>query len=113
MALLFHSFAEYGGSGGLENYRGAIGDFEENLLWSVKITGLALAIDLAVSLPAAYALVRYPFPGKRIIFSVLQLPLYVPGAVIGLSLLLTYNFTYHLPRRCGASSSRWRSGRSR
>ena len=51
-----------------------------------KITGLALAIDLAVSLPAAYALVRYPVPGRRIIFSILQLSLYVPGAVIGLAL---------------------------
>ena len=38
---------------------------------------------------------RYPVPGKRIVFSLLQLPLYVPGAVIGLSLLLTYTFTYH------------------
>jgi putative spermidine/putrescine transport system permease protein len=27
---------------------------------------------------------------------VLTLPLYVPGAVIGISLVLTYNFTYHL-----------------
>ena len=26
----------------------------------------------------------------------LTLPLYVPGAVIGISLVLTYNFTYHL-----------------
>ncbi len=94
-ALLFQSFAAYGGSSGLENYRGAIGDFKENLFWSVKITGLALAIDLAVSLPAAYALVRYPVPGRRIIFSILQLSLYVPGAVIGLALLLTYTFTYH------------------
>ena len=94
-ALLFRSFAEYGGSSGLENYRGAIGDFRENLLWSVRITFLALAIDLAVSLPAAYALVRYPVPGRRIIFSILQLSLYVPGAVIGLALLLTYTFTYH------------------
>lgn len=94
-ALLLRSFAAFGGSSGLENYRGAIGDFKENLFWSVRITGLALAIDLAVSLPAAYALVRYPVPGRRIIFSILQLSLYVPGAVIGLALLLTYTFTYH------------------
>jgi len=40
-ALLFRSFAAYGGSSGLENYRGAIGDFKENLFWSAKITGLA------------------------------------------------------------------------
>ena len=94
-ALVLRSLAAYGGSAGLENYRGAIGDFSENLFWSVRITALALLIDLAVSLPAAYALVRYPIPGRRIIFSILQLSLYVPGAVIGLALLLTYTFTYH------------------
>jgi ABC-type spermidine/putrescine transport system permease subunit II len=94
VALLFRSFAAYGGSSGLENYR-SLGEFAENLFWSVRITFLALLIDLAVSLPAAYALVRYPVPGRRIIFSVLQLSLYVPGAVIGLALLLTYTFTYH------------------
>ena len=94
VALLFRSFAAYGGSSGLENYR-SLGDFAENLFWSVRITGLALIIDLAVSLPAAYALVRYPIPGRRFIFSILQLSLYVPGAVIGLALLLTYTFTYH------------------
>jgi ABC-type spermidine/putrescine transport system permease subunit II len=95
VALLVQSFADYGGSSGFENYRGALGDFRENLIWSVKVTVLALAIDLAVSLPAGYALVRYPIPGRRIVFSVLQLSLYVPGAVIGLALLLTYTFTYH------------------
>jgi putative spermidine/putrescine transport system permease protein len=95
VALLIQSLADYGGSSGFENYRGALGDFSENLGWSVVITALALTIDLAVSLPAAYALVRYPVPGRRVIFSILQLSLYVPGAVIGLALLLTYTFTYH------------------
>jgi len=94
LALLIHSFSEYGGSSGAENYR-ALGDFSENLFWSVKVTFFALIIDLAVSLPAGYALVRYPIPGRRIVFSILQLSLYVPGAVIGLALLLTYTFTYH------------------
>ena len=65
-------------------------------MWSVQVTGATLLINLAVSLPAAYALVRYPVPGRRVVLSVLQLSLYVPGAVLGLSLLLTYTFTYHL-----------------
>jgi ABC-type spermidine/putrescine transport system permease subunit II len=95
LALLAHSLSARGGVAGLENFRAAIGDFRDNLSASFRITGLALVLDLAVSLPAAYALVRYPVPGKRVIFSLLQLPLYVPGAVIGLSLLLTYTFTYH------------------
>ena len=37
-ALVLRSFAADGESGGLENYRGAIGDFSENLLWSLKIS---------------------------------------------------------------------------
>ena len=63
---------------------------------SFRVAGLTLVINLLVALPAAYAIVRYPFPGKRLLFSALTLPLYVPGAVIGISLVLVYNFTYHL-----------------
>jgi putative spermidine/putrescine transport system permease protein len=95
VALLINSFGDYGGKGGVDNYTEALGDFGENLLWSIKVTALALIIDLAVSLPAGYALVRYPVPGRRVLFSILQLSLYVPGAVIGLALLLTFTFTYH------------------
>jgi putative spermidine/putrescine transport system permease protein len=94
-ALVLNSFGDRGGVSGLQNYQDAVGSFSENLAWSLRITALTLAIDLAVSLPAAYALVRYPVPGRRVLFSVLQLSLYVPGAVLGLSLLLTYTFTYH------------------
>jgi putative spermidine/putrescine transport system permease protein len=95
VTLLVHSFEDRGGSAGLANYQAALSTFGDNLLWSFKITGLTLLLDLAVSLPAAYALVRYPIPGRRVVFSLLQLPLYVPGAVLGLALLLMYTFTYH------------------
>jgi putative spermidine/putrescine transport system permease protein len=94
-ALLVNSLSERGGVSGLENFQDALGSFGDNLLWSFKITGLTLLLNLAISLPAGYALVRYPVPGRRLVFSLLQLSLYVPGAVIGLSLLLTYTFTYH------------------
>ncbi len=93
--LLVHSFEDRGGSAGLANYEAALSTFGDNLVWSFKITGLTLLLDLAVSLPAGYALVRYPIPGRRVVFSLLQLPLYVPGAVLGLALLLMYTFTYH------------------
>jgi ABC-type spermidine/putrescine transport system permease subunit II len=95
LTLLIHSLEDRGGSAGLANYQAALSTFGDNLLWSFKITGLTLLLDLAVSLPAAYALVRYPIPGRRVAFSLLQLPLYVPGAVLGLALLLMYTFTYH------------------
>ena len=101
IALLVQSLGARGGTSGIDNFSAAIGSFADNLWWSFRITGLTLVIDLAVCLPAAYALVRYPLPGKRVLFSLLQLPLYVPGAVIGLSLLLTYTFVYRLDRSLG------------
>jgi putative spermidine/putrescine transport system permease protein len=95
-ALLGYSITGPGGTYAIENFQYVLGSFGENLFWSLRVSALTLLIDLLVALPAAYAIVRYPFPGKRAIFSALTLPLYVPGAVIGLSLVLTYNFTYHL-----------------
>jgi len=95
-ALLVYSFTGPGGTYAVENFQYVLGSFGENLWWSFRIAGLTLVIDLAIALPAAYAIVRYPLPGKRLLYSAITLPLYVPGAVIGISLVLTYNFTYHL-----------------
>src|SRR2546430_2658584 len=96
LALLVYSFTGPGGTYAIENFQYVLGSFGENLFWSIRIAFLSLAIGLAIALPAAYAIVRYPFPGKRFLYSALALPLYVPGAVIGISLVLTFNFTYHL-----------------
>jgi ABC-type spermidine/putrescine transport system permease subunit II len=101
LALLGFSFASPNGTNASQAFEYILTGFGENLVWSVRIAAFAMVIDLVVSLPAAYALVRYPLPGKRLLFSALTLPLYVPGAVIGISLVLTYTFTYHL------SSSEW------
>jgi putative spermidine/putrescine transport system permease protein len=97
-ALLGYSIfgSGVGGTYAVKNFQNAIGSFGDNLFWSLKISALTLVINALVSLPAGYAIVRHQFPGKRILFSILTLPLYVPAAVIGLSLVLTYNFTYHL-----------------
>ena len=96
LALLGYSFTGPGGTRPAQNFAYVVTSFGDNLLWSLKISALTLVINVVVSLPAAYAIVRHSFPGKRLLFSVLTLPLYVPGAVIGISLVLTYNFTYHL-----------------
>ncbi len=96
MALVAYSILGQGGTYAVENFSYVLGSFGENLVWSFVITGLTLVIDVAISLPAAYALIRYPFPGKRTLYSALTLPLYVPGAVVGMALVLAYNFTYHL-----------------
>jgi putative spermidine/putrescine transport system permease protein len=95
-ALLGYSLTGPGENPGIENYGYVVNTFGDNLLWSLKISGLTLLLNALISLPAGYAIVRKQFPGKRLLFSLLTLPLYVPGAVIGISLVLTYNFTYHL-----------------
>ncbi|MBI3762487.1 MAG: ABC transporter permease subunit [Chloroflexi bacterium] len=96
LALFNYSFSGPQGNYAVENFKYVFGSFGSNLVWSFRISALTLVLNLIVSLPAAYAMVRYPFPGKRILFSGLTLPLYVPGAVIGIALVLTYNFTYRL-----------------
>jgi ABC-type spermidine/putrescine transport system permease subunit II len=101
LALLGYSFASPNGTNASEAFAYILTGFGDNLVWSLRISAFAMVIDLIVSLPAAYALVRYPFPGKRLLFSTLTLPLYVPGAVIGISLVLTYTFTYHLTSEWG------------
>jgi putative spermidine/putrescine transport system permease protein len=96
LTLLAYSVTGPGGTYAVQNFQYVLGSFGDNLWWSFRISGLTLAINLVVALPAAYAIVRYPFPGKRLLYSILTMPLYVPGAVIGISLVLVYNFTYHL-----------------
>ena len=96
LTLLVYSVSGPGGTYAVQNFQYVLGSFGENLWWSFRVSGLTLLINVLVALPAAYAIVRYPFPGKRLLFSALTLPLYVPGAVIGISLVLVYNFSYHL-----------------
>lgn len=95
-ALAVHAVFGQGGTFAAENFEAVFGSFGDNLSWSFRIAIVTIIIDLAIALPAAYALNRYRFRGKQLLFTLLSLPLYVPGAVIGLSLVLTFNFTYHL-----------------
>jgi putative spermidine/putrescine transport system permease protein len=96
LTLLGYSLTGPGGTYAVQNFQYVLGSFGDNLRQSFLVAGMTLVINLVVALPGAYAIVRYPFPGKRLLFSLLTLPLYVPGAVIGISLVLIYNFTYHL-----------------
>lgn len=96
LTLLGYSLTGPGGTYAVQNFQYVLGSFGDNLKQSFIVAGLTLAINLLIALPGAYAIVRYQFPGKRTLYSLVTLPLYVPGAVIGISLVLVYNFTYHL-----------------
>jgi putative spermidine/putrescine transport system permease protein len=96
LTLLGYSLTGPGGTYAVQNFQYVLGSFGDNLKQSFLVAGLTLVINLLIALPGAYAIVRYQFPGKRTLYSLVTLPLYVPGAVIGISLVLVYNFTYHL-----------------
>jgi ABC-type spermidine/putrescine transport system permease subunit II len=98
VATTIHSLELPDGGYGFEAYRFAWGSFKSDLITSFKVTGLTIVFNLALSLPAAYAFVRHSFPGKRFLLSILNVSLYTPAAVMGLSLLITYAFLFHIPR---------------
>lgn len=61
--------------------------FISGLVMSLKLACLSSVISVVVGMLIANALVRYDFPGKHALNSVLLSPLVVPGIVTGFSML--------------------------
>jgi ABC-type spermidine/putrescine transport system permease subunit II len=93
-----HSLEAPDGGYSFEAYDYIFGTFKSNLVTSFKVTFITIVINLLISVPAAYAFVRHDIPGKQFLLSTLNLSLYTPGAVMGLSLAITYAFLFHIPR---------------
>jgi spermidine/putrescine transport system permease protein len=71
--------------------------FSDNAIWqsvlnSVVVAIAAMAISLALGIPAALALDRANFPGKALFRRLVLLPLILPGIITGLSLLMLFRF---------------------
>ena len=69
--------------------------FADAPLWGTVLNSLlvafcAVAIALALGLPAALALDRASFPGKSLFRRLVLLPLILPGIITGLSLLMLF-----------------------
>lgn len=60
------------------------------LLLSAKTTGITMVIVLVVGTPAAYALARFEFPGKKIIDTLVDIPAVLPPSAAGIALLLAF-----------------------
>jgi putative spermidine/putrescine transport system permease protein len=82
----------------ISSYDYVFGSFQGNLVTSLKVTVMTIVINMLIAVPAAFAIVRYSIPGKRLILSTLNLALYTPGAVMGISLVITYAYLFHIPR---------------
>ena len=97
LALLQYSMQKGRGYDPIGNFSYVFfGTFKENLLLSLQVTLSAIVLNTLIAVPAAYAIVRFSFRGKRTILALLNLPLYTPAAVMGLGLLLVFNLVYHI-----------------
>lgn len=78
---------------GLTSLVGALGD--EHVQAALRLTGVvavsAVLINLVFGVAISILLVRYRFPGKRVLSALLDVPLSVSPVVVGLALLLVYN----------------------
>ena len=55
---------------------------------SIKVAAATMVISLVIGVPAAYGMVRFEFPGKRVILLLLMSPIVIPVIVISLGLYL-------------------------
>jgi putative spermidine/putrescine transport system permease protein len=81
---------------GINAYFGILGVFWPKVYLSLSISLVTILVDVAIGIPAAYALVRYDFPGKKTLFTLLNGVWYVPGIAYGMSLIMAYYFVYRL-----------------
>lgn len=98
VATLVYSLRTPDGQWTFDAYQYVFGSFRENLLLSFQTTVITIILNLLISIPAAYAIVRYPIPGKSFVLSALNLSLYTPAAVMGVSLVIAYAFLFRIPQ---------------
>jgi molybdate transport system permease protein len=69
---------------------------DPNIRYSVKLTLvsclLTTILSLVVAVPLGYLLSRYRFPGRNLLDSILDIPIVLPPLVVGLSLLILFQF---------------------
>jgi putative spermidine/putrescine transport system permease protein len=75
----------------LSGYEYLFGSFGQHLLLSFMVTAVTIILNLVAALPAAYALVRFQFPGKATLLTLMTVSLYTPAVVLGFGLILVYN----------------------
>lgn len=89
LSALFFKSANLGWSGLLEVFSE---DRIQKALWlSFSAGGAAAAINLVVGFLFAWVLVRYEFPGKKILDTLVDLPFTLPTAVAGIALTAIYS----------------------
>jgi sulfate transport system permease protein len=65
-------------------------DIRHALILTVKIAVIAVIVNTVFGVTMSILIVRYDFPGRRLINTLLDIPLSVSPIVVGLSLILVY-----------------------
>lgn len=63
------------------------GDYTDNFLISVQLAFVTVIVALAMALPAAFAIARFPFRGRGALMTFWMLPLSLPGVAIAVGVL--------------------------
>jgi sulfate/thiosulfate transport system permease protein len=86
--IVQHTFAD-----GLSTLTDALSDpyVQNSLRLTAMVAFWAVMINLVFGVTISILLVRFEFPGKRILSALIDLPLSVSPVVVGLALLLVYN----------------------
>ncbi|HEU5333452.1 MAG TPA: ABC transporter permease subunit [Actinocrinis sp.] len=79
------------------NYSGAWSEFDLGQVMTVtfEVSFLVVGVSLALGVPAAYALARRDFPGKKAVMLLFVLPILVPPIAYGIP-LATVLYKFHL-----------------
>ena len=65
-------------------------DARDALRLSIETTAISLALTLLLGTPAAFVLARWSFRSKRVLNSLVDLPIVLPPAVAGVALLMAF-----------------------
>lgn len=62
----------------------------QSLLHSIQVSLGAVLVAIVIGTSGAFFLVRVNFPGKRVFMALSQLPLILPGIIVGIALLIFF-----------------------
>jgi len=62
----------------------------QSLLHSIQVSLIAVLVAIVIGTSGAFFLVRAKFPGKRLFMTLSQLPLILPGIIVGIALLIFF-----------------------
>src|SRR5208282_4736984 len=79
----------YAGGSGIAFAAGDAG-FRTALEFTLLASALAVGLGLLTGVPLGYVLARYRFPGRRILESIVTIPVVIPHLVVGIGLLLLF-----------------------